>query len=56
MSNMVACPNCDVEIDATSASLTGCCPECDEPFSELLERPDDGVTPEIDYGPPEGHE
>jgi hypothetical protein len=55
MSNYVDCPNCGEEIDATSVSLTGYCPECEQPFSALLQRPDDGAAPEIDYGPPEGH-
>lgn len=55
MSNHVDCPNCGEEIDATSASLTGYCPECKTPFSELLQG-DDRTAPEIEYGPPEGHE
>ncbi len=56
MSNHVDCPNCGAEIDATSASLMGHCPECKKPFSKLLHRPDaDRTAPEIDYGPPEGH-
>lgn len=55
MSNFVPCPNCDTAIDATAASLDGRCPECDTPFSALVY--DDGpASPEIDYGPPEGHE
>lgn len=44
MSNYTDCPNCAIEIDATAASLTGYCPECDTAFSELVatEAPDPG--------------
>ena len=34
MTNIQHCPNCEAEIDATSVSLTGYCPECDTPFSK----------------------
>jgi len=55
MSNLADCPNCDAEIDATAAALAGSCPECGTPFSALLQT-DERTAPEIDYGPPEGHE
>lgn len=44
MTNMTECPNCGELIDATAASLTGYCPECDTAFSELVatEAPDPG--------------
>lgn len=39
MSNLTDCPNCETEIDATSVSLTGYCPDCETPFSK------DNLTP-----------
>jgi len=56
MSNYAECPNCETRIDATSAALTGYCPECDTSFGALVEHAtEDHEEPEIDYGPPEGH-
>lgn len=48
MTNRVPCPECETVIDAVEASLVGWCPECDTPFTNLLESDDN--DPE-DAGP-----
>jgi uncharacterized paraquat-inducible protein A len=51
--NIVPCPECEAAIDAVSVSLTGYCPECNTPFRELLDAPEN--DPE-DAGPYHQHE
>lgn len=48
MTNRVPCPECETVIDAVEASLVGWCPECDTPFTNLLDEPEN--DPE-DAGP-----
>jgi hypothetical protein len=51
--NIVPCPGCGHSIDAVSVSLTGYCPECETPFGELLDEPENDPR---DAGPYHQHE
>jgi len=51
--NIVPCPDCGHSIDAVSVSLTGYCPECETPFSDLLDAPENDPR---DAGPYHQHE